>query len=78
MDKIDPVSRPSASERVSEGMEACVGQTLSGDEEITAVRQRSVSEGVVNSPPPDETPCVSLLKLGDWMEDFYCFNIRLE
>lgn len=49
MDKIDPVSRPSASKRVRDGTEACVGQTLCGDEEITAARQRSVSEGVVNS-----------------------------
>lgn len=38
---MEPVARPGASERVREGTEACVGQSLSGAEEVTAVRQRS-------------------------------------
>lgn len=63
MDKIDPVSRPSASERVRKGTEACVGQILSSGEEITINNSCQLSERVINSPWPAELMCVSLLKL---------------
>lgn len=61
-------------------MEARVGPTLSADEEIKAVRRRSVlSECAVNSPSPDKTLRGSLLKLYDGMsaeEDFFlCVSI---